>query len=121
MGTEIIKVKHADDLYVVWSHTTESPHMWGERALVRTWLITSAHLKTEYATPEVDKRLARCDEHGTSAMYPTGDTLIFELRGYLQRDALCPFLDSYDEDTDTFSFPLTPFEDEEYVEQILDR
>jgi hypothetical protein len=75
----------------------------------------------EAAAKEADERLARADEHGTSAFdyneaygWDDNGILIYQQKGFLRRHQLKEFCRSYDFGDDLFDFSLLePFEDED--------
>lgn len=110
MPSYILKVTPNADRYVEWTTISEGPTYWGTRNEM------AEHLREGGGKPvEIESRLQRADERGTSA--PDGDfewgdgILIVEQRGMLDRSNLGAFLDSYDGKQRVFDYSLLrPFD-----------
>lgn len=115
MGSTIVKIAPDVDQYVVWSSITDSPHMWGTRDETIEYLMEVDEKKPEYAKPEIEHRMWRADDTGTSSFISGGwDSAGFVVMntGWLPRSRLQAFLDSFDPTTETFDLSLLdPFED----------
>jgi hypothetical protein len=112
MGSTVIKPSRDEDWYVVWSSVAELPLAFGDRAYIRAFL-------HDYDDRELEARLQRADDQGTSATWADGlrftdeFCLIFEQRGVLRRQhvkALCICIGN-DSDADVADL-LEPFDDE---------
>ncbi len=99
MATVLIKAERGTDFYVGWSLEFEAPVWWGSRAEVAEYLAEDAN---GHALNDPGRRLARADEHGTSAVggfayfgrWDDGG-FMYEQRGVLPRGRLidaCQFL-----------------------------
>lgn len=114
MPSYIIKLNKEEDLYVYWSEIVEAPHCWGTRDEVTKYMTRIGESK------DLDARFARADEHGTSAFayadnygWDSKGVIIFMQQGYLYRDELKSFLESYNGNFDFDAYLLHPFDDEE--------
>jgi hypothetical protein len=92
MGTIVVKPDRDVDFYVGWSSVTESPHWWGTRSEAAEYIHEDARQRGGVDDPP-EKRLARADEHGTSAYDRRDggwddDGFIYEQRGWLPRRSL---------------------------------
>lgn len=117
MASIVVKASPDEDLYVYWSSITESPVFVGKRAEMLEYL--ALHERKPSDMPEV--RVARADQCGTSALYPTrppydgaweDSGFIVEQRGWLPRARLGEFARLYAADDAACYALLEPFEDE---------
>lgn len=115
MPSYIVKINKEDDFYVYWSEIAESPHTWGTKEEV------SSYMRSIRQDDDLQARFDRADENGTSAFayaenYGWEDTgvFIYDQLGMLRRNQLGPFLKSYNPVTCEFDLTLLePFENEE--------
>lgn len=73
MGSTIVKCSPDEDFYVIWSSVVDGPTAWGTREEIAQHLFDWDDQKLRFPEPvrqEIDERLARTDENGTSAMWP---------------------------------------------------
>lgn len=111
MPSYIVKVNRNEDRYVLWSTVTDSPHFWGtEEELM-------AHMEYLGQVGDgINDRFLRADVFGTSSYggdYSWDDSgFIFEQKGFLRRNKLGEFLDSWSDDAPFFNLSLLEsFED----------
>lgn len=122
MPAYVIKCNPDEDLYVYWSEITESPYCWGDRETIKEYLIRNSHYyMDDDVLKDVEERIARADENGTSAFaykeaygWEDDGILIFMQKGFLRRHQLKDFIYSYNFETGDFDESmLEPFEDDE--------
>lgn len=111
MPSYIVKDTPKDDFYVYWSDITDSPHVWGTREEVGEYMTQIGQ------GADLDERFARADDTGSSSFppfYKWGDSgFVYNQQGYLRRENLRSFLESYDPGEDSFNtIYLEDFEDD---------
>lgn len=76
MGEFVVKASPDVDLYLIWSTITDCPYYVGTREEIREHLWDEYRSEHPHSTPQPgyspDDRMARADEHGTSAQAPAG-------------------------------------------------
>jgi hypothetical protein len=87
MPSFIVKATPHDDIYCEWSTVVDAPTFVGTRAEMRDWLLQPKDVpgvgRVSAYESDVDARLARTDQHGTSAEYRVdGTTAIPGYRPY---------------------------------------
>lgn len=112
----IIKAAKDRDLYMEWSSVAEGPI-----AIYTSRQALIEHLKKDHTEEEIAERLARTDEHGTSAL-PFGqgyrfagwndESIIVEQRGMLPRSRFTEFMEANILGNTGYDL-LEPFEDAE--------
>jgi hypothetical protein len=111
MGSIIIKPERDVDFYVHWSTTVDGPLCWGDKEEVFGYLLEGDQKKEEFARPAIEMRFARADSWGSSAHgYRLGhwedSGIMYEQRGFLRREDIRKFLDSWDEEIDSFDYSI---------------
>lgn len=109
MASTILRADKDTDLYCVWSSVVEAPTFIGTRDEIRR------HLTETSAPADVDERLTRADQAGTSSLGPFGawgyDAIIFDQRGILRREHVAEFLCRYQSNPQDAYVLLDPFDD----------
>lgn len=125
MPTYILKVAPEKDLYIGWSTVTDSIHFWGTREEIIEREIDEAQRRADEivktARTEVEQRLDRADETGTTALWGTppaygfqSGQMIWQGQGYLPRERIEEMLATYNTSIGDFEGEhlLKPFEDD---------
>lgn len=89
MGDTVVKCSPAEDFYVIWSSIVDGPTAWGTRAEISDHLFMYDDQKLRFPDAlreEIEKRLERADEFGTSAMWPRSGP--HADMGWLDRDEI---------------------------------
>lgn len=96
MGRQIIKVDRDRDLYMEWSSIVEAPTWFGNRVELFAYLTEPVRGNHD----EVETRIKRADETGSSGFRPFGctwddDGEIYEQRGMLPRARMLAFAERW--------------------------
>lgn len=122
MGKQIIKVSPDEDLYLEWSSVVEAPTFIGDRAAMVEHLMYGFQPETrryDFELGEVEVRLQRTDETGSSGWEPFGCSWddsgeIYMQQGFLprakMRDLALLYLAATGPSVDASGL-LEPFED----------
>ena len=125
MSRQLVKVAPDRDLYVEWCSSVDGPTFIGTRAEVTTYLGEPVRGQVWPTEEQIEGRLAKADEAGSSAPMPWGyvwddqDGLPFHNRGILSRARLAELAERYlatpDDDEPDVTDLLVPFEGMEHV------
>lgn len=96
MGKQIIKVAPDADLYLEWSSVVEAPTFVGTRAEVAAYLNEPRRGEYWSTEEEIERRLRRADQAGSSAPSPFGCIwgrrgLIYQQQGFLPRARIADY------------------------------
>lgn len=110
LGAIILKIEPESDLYAVWSTNVDSFFCWGTKKEVFDYLVETSEKKPEFAVPETEARFERVERTGSSSFTRTGrwddSGFVFEQAGWLRRDQIRNFLESYNKETEEFDLSL---------------
>lgn len=124
MGKQIIKATPGRDLYIEWSSVVEAPTFIGTRAEVAAYLMRAFRGaeadRLDFEAGQVEKRLARADQDGSSGLPPfdcnwDSNGEIYMQQGWLRRDKMEALAEAYlaNPHEPAVDALLEPFEDDE--------